>query len=55
MGVAYLSQTPVGDKLLKDLGVLMAGGTFGAIPMMLFFLFFQRYFVKGILVGAVKG
>jgi ABC-type glycerol-3-phosphate transport system permease component len=33
----------------------MAGGTFGAIPMILFFLFFQRYFVQGLMVGALKG
>jgi multiple sugar transport system permease protein len=36
-------------------GVLMAGGTFGAVPMVLFFVAFQRYFVKGIVTGAVKG
>lgn len=55
VGVAYLSQVPVGDKVLIDQGLLMAGGTFGAIPMIIFFMLFQRYFVQGIMLGAVKG
>jgi multiple sugar transport system permease protein len=54
VGVAYLSQVPLGDKVLIDQGLLMAGGTFGAIPMIIFFILFQRYFVKGIMLGAVK-
>jgi multiple sugar transport system permease protein len=33
----------------------MAGGTLGAIPMIVFFVLFQRYFVRGIMLGAVKG
>lgn len=55
VGVAYLSQVPVGDKVMIDLGLLMTGGTFGAIPMIIFFMLFQRYFIQGIMVGAVKG
>lgn len=55
VGVSYLARVPVGDKVLLDLGLLMAGGSFGAIPMIIFFILFQRYFVQGILVGAVKG
>jgi len=55
VGVAYLSQVPVGDKVLIDQGLLMAGGTLGAIPMIVFFVLFQRYFVRGIMLGAVKG
>jgi multiple sugar transport system permease protein len=38
-----------------DLGLAMAGATFAFIPMLIFFLIFQDYFVKGITVGAVKG
>ena len=33
----------------------MAGATLAFIPMLLIFLFFQDYFIKGITVGAVKG
>lgn len=38
-----------------DLGLAMAGATFAFIPMLIVFLIFQDYFVKGITVGAVKG
>ncbi|MFD0715851.1 carbohydrate ABC transporter permease [Paenibacillus sp. GCM10027626] len=37
------------------LGLAMAGGTVAFMPMLLFFLAFQRFFVKGITVGALKG
>jgi multiple sugar transport system permease protein len=55
---------PVGLSMLispKDtgqvvpMGQVMAGATLAAIPMIVFFLFFQRYFVKGITIGAIKG
>jgi ABC-type glycerol-3-phosphate transport system permease component len=32
----------------------MAGGALAAIPTILFFLMFQRHFVAGLRVGAVK-
>ena len=38
-----------------DLGLAMAGATFAFVPMLIVFLIFQDYFVKGITVGAVKG
>ncbi len=38
-----------------DLGLAMAGATFAFIPMLLVFVCFQSYFVKGITLGAVKG
>lgn len=50
---------PVGIATLRgefttQYGVQMAGGVIAAIPTILFFLFFQRYFVAGLRVGAVK-
>lgn len=33
----------------------MAGGTFGALFMIVFFIAFQQYFIRGITIGAVKG
>ncbi|WP_245954347.1 carbohydrate ABC transporter permease [Paenibacillus flagellatus] len=38
-----------------NLGLAMAGATVAFVPMLLFFIAFQRFFVKGITVGAVKG
>jgi len=38
-----------------DYGSLMAGSIIAAAPMFLVFLVFQRYFLKGLTVGAVKG
>jgi raffinose/stachyose/melibiose transport system permease protein len=36
-------------------GVLLAGLTISAAPMIIFFIFVQKYFVKGISAGGVKG
>lgn len=36
-------------------GVLMAGATFAAIPIVTVFLLFQKSFTQGIALGAVKG
>lgn len=52
VGVSKLTASGVGSI---DIGVSMAGATFAFIPMLIFFLLFQNYFVKGITVGALKG
>lgn len=38
-----------------DLGLAMAGATFAFLPMLIVFVAFQGYFVRGITLGAVKG
>lgn len=38
-----------------DFGMVMAGATFAAIPVVIVFLLFQQYFEKGLTVGALKG
>lgn len=38
-----------------DYGLQMAGSLFTAIPTILLFLALQRYFLRGITIGAVKG
>ncbi|MCF2662591.1 carbohydrate ABC transporter permease [Pseudoflavonifractor phocaeensis] len=38
-----------------DMGLLMAGAALAAIPIILVFLVFQKYFTQGITMGAVKG
>ncbi len=38
-----------------DYGLLMAGSALAAVPIIIVFLVFQKYFTKGITLGAVKG
>jgi multiple sugar transport system permease protein len=38
-----------------DLGLAMTGATFAFVPMLVVFLLFQDYFVKGITMGSLKG
>ena len=38
-----------------DFGILMAGAALAAFPIIIVFLIFQKYFTKGITMGAVKG
>ena len=38
-----------------DLGLAMAGATVAFLPMLAVFVLFQRYFVQGVSVGALKG
>lgn len=50
---------PAGLKTLQDANLasfklLMTGATIAAIPMIIFFLLFQKYFVKGLAIGGVK-
>ncbi|WP_048716372.1 carbohydrate ABC transporter permease [Bacillus sp. 522_BSPC] len=40
---------------LQDYGAMMAGAVFSALPMILVFLALQKYFLRGITIGAVKG
>jgi len=51
---------PVGVALLQqefstNIGLQMAGAVVGAVPMILLFLVFQRHFLEGVRVGALKG
>ena len=51
---------PVGVASLQgefgtDYGVIFAGAALAALPMIIFFLVFQRYFLEGVRMGAVKG
>ena len=50
---------PVGLPTLQaqwtDYGLLMAGAVLAALPTIVVFLAFQKYFLQGITVGAIKG
>jgi multiple sugar transport system permease protein len=54
VGLASLQQFDVSSGM-KDYGVMMAGATWAAIPMFIIFFLFQRYFLQGITLGALKG
>ena len=49
VGVAGLQQA-----LSPDIGLRIAGAAVAAIPMVIIFLLFQRYFTSGLTAGAVK-
>ena len=55
VGVSYMARTPAFGKVITDIGLSIAGGTFGAFFMIVFFIAFQQYFIRGITFGAVKG
>lgn len=40
---------------LQDYGAMMAGAVCSALPMIIVFLSLQKYFLRGITIGAVKG
>jgi multiple sugar transport system permease protein len=51
---------PVGVASLQgefstDYGIIFAGAALAALPMIVFFLVFQRYFLEGVRMGALKG
>ncbi len=51
VGLAYIQTGEFGTNY----GLLMSGAALSAIPMIVFFFAFQRYFVQGLRIGAVKG
>jgi len=55
VGASFIARTPAFGKTVTNVGLSMAGGTFGAFFMIVFFIAFQQYFIKGITIGAVKG
>ena len=50
LGIATLQQ-----ESSTDYGLLMAGAALASVPIIIVFLIFQKYFTKGITMGAVKG
>lgn len=51
VGLSYIYNSEFGTNY----GLLMSGAALASIPMILFFFAFQRYFMQGLRVGAVKG
>lgn len=54
VGLSMLS-SPKDTGQVVPMGEIMAGATIAAVPMILVFLLSQRFFLKGITVGALKG
>ena len=50
LGIATLQA-----EMSTDYGLIMAGATLGAVPIVIIFIMFQKYFTNGITLGAVKG
>lgn len=50
LGIAKLQ-----TELSTDFGLIMAGAAIGSVPIIVIFLIFQRFFTRGITMGAVKG
>ena len=50
LGIAKLQ-----SELSTDYGLIMAGASLGSIPIIIIFLMFQKFFTRGITMGAVKG
>lgn len=50
VGVAGLQ-----GEFSTDYGIIFAGAALAAIPMIVFFLIFQKYFLEGVRMGALKG
>ncbi len=42
-------------ELGTNYGLLLSGASLAAIPMIIFFFAFQKYFMQGLRIGAVKG
>ena len=42
-------------EFMTDWGIIFSGAALSALPMIIFFLAFQRYFLEGVRMGAVKG
>ena len=50
LGIAKLQ-----SEMSTDYGLIMAGAALGSIPIIIIFLMFQKFFTRGITMGAVKG
>lgn len=42
-------------EFLTDWGIIFSGAALAALPMVIFFLLFQKYFLEGVRMGAIKG
>ena len=55
IGPEPLAVANLQGEFMTDFGVIFAGAAIAALPMIAFFLAFQRYFLEGVRMGALKG
>ncbi len=55
VGLSVLIRNASGGASIINYGLAMAGGCIAALPIVMLFLAFQKYFIKGVTLGAVKG
>jgi multiple sugar transport system permease protein len=55
VALAFIRSGSASFTTRTDLSLLMAGSSLVAIPMIVVFLLFQRYFLRGLTIGALKG
>lgn len=53
--IPVVVQMLVGSNGNKDMGALMAMLVLAIIPIIIFYLFCQKYIIEGVIAGAVKG
>ncbi len=51
VGLSFIHTSEFGTNY----GMMMAGAALAAIPMIIFFFAFQKYFMQGLRIGAIKG
>jgi multiple sugar transport system permease protein len=54
IGISVISKVQVGGATVVDYSLSMAASCLAAIPIIILFFSFQKYFVKGIVMGALK-
>jgi multiple sugar transport system permease protein len=55
VALAFIRSGSAAFTTRTDLSLLMAGSALVAIPMIVVFVLFQRYFLRGVTIGALKG
>jgi multiple sugar transport system permease protein len=55
VALAFIRSGSAAFTTRTDLSLLMAGSALVALPMIVVFVLFQRYFLRGITIGALKG
>jgi multiple sugar transport system permease protein len=55
VALAFIKSGSASFTARTDLSLLMAGSALVALPMIVVFVVFQRYFLRGVTIGALKG